>query len=294
MERVLHLKQAKLASDASALALDAAHSVAFHYGLGASLYPSSSTPLGSYLNEHAIADYAGAVYNKSNIALVGDGATTRALHNWTEKFFKGTPASATSGVALKSKASTYYGGEQRTSSTAGNSLVLAFPGSSFSAFKPELAVLAALLGGQPNVKWSPGFSILSKAVAAAPGASASAANLAYSDAGLLTIQISGAAASVRKVAEEATKALKGIAAGSVSKEDFTKAVAKAKFNALEASQSGVATLLSAGSGIVHTGKPFQIVETVQSISGVTAEKLQTVSGFSTCPKTVLILLTTLC
>ncbi|GAW25195.1 putative cytochrome b-c1 complex subunit 2 [Rosellinia necatrix] len=274
VERVLRLKQAKLASDASALALDAAHSVAFHNGLGASLYPSSSTPLGSYLNEHAIADYSGAVYNKSNIALVGDGATAQTLHNWAEKFFKNTPSSTTSNVTLNSKATTYYGGEQRAANKTGNSLVLAFPGSSFGTFKPEIAVLTALLGGQPNIKWSPGFSVLSKATLAAPGANASATNFAYSDAGLLAIQINGAAASVRKTAEEAVKSLKSIAAGSVSKEDLTKAVAKAKFDALEASQSGVSTLISAGSGIVHTGKPFQIVETVQSINGVTAEKLQ--------------------
>ncbi|KAI3327556.1 ubiquinol-cytochrome C reductase complex CORE protein 2 precursor [Xylariaceae sp. AK1471] len=275
VERVLHLKQAKLAGDVSALALDAAHSVAFHTGLGASLYPSPSTPLKGYLNENAIADYAGAVYNKSNIALIGDGATSQALHKWTEQFFKAVPSSATSSVTLNSKASTYFGGEQRTSHTGGNALVLAFPGSSFGTFKPEIAVLAALLGGQPNVKWSPGFTVLSKATSAVPGAKASATNLAYSDAGLLAIQINGAAASIRKTAEEAVKALKSIAQGSISKEDLTKAVAKAKFDALDASQSGDSTLLSAGSGIVQTGKPFQIAETVQSINGVTADKLKT-------------------
>ncbi|KAI0539171.1 ubiquinol-cytochrome C reductase complex CORE protein 2 precursor [Xylaria digitata] len=274
VERVLHLKQAKLAGDVSAIALDTAHSIAFHNGLGASLYPSPSTPLSGYLNENAIADYAGAVYNKSNIALIGDGATAQALHNWTEKFFKSVPSSSTSSVKLNSKASTYYGGEQRTAHTAGNALVVAFPGSSFGTFKPEIAVLTALLGGQPNVKWSPGFSVLSKA-ASTSGAKASASNFTYSDAGLLAIQISGAAASVRKTAEEAVKALKSISEGSISKEDLTKAIAKAKFDALDASQSGVSTLISAGSGIVQTGKPFQIAETVQSINGVTADKLKT-------------------
>lgn len=271
------MKQAKLTNDVSALALDSAHSVAFHTGLGASLYPTTSTPLKSYLNEHSVADYAGAVYAKPNIALVGDGATTTALHKWTEQFFKSVPASPSSAVALNSKATTYYGGEQRTPHTAGNSLVIAFPGSSFGTFKPEVAVLAALLGGQPNVKWSPGFTLLSKAAASAPGVVASGTNLAYSDAGLLTIQVTGAAASVRKAGEEAVKALKSISEGTISKEVLTKAIAKAKFDALEASQSGVSTLLSAGSGIIHTGKPFQIAETVQSIDGVTADKLQTVS-----------------
>ncbi|GAW22053.1 hypothetical protein ANO14919_115880 [Xylariales sp. No.14919] len=275
VERVLHLKQSKLAGDVSALALDAAHSVAFHNGLGASLYPSSSTPLKGYLNENAIADYAGAVYNKSNVALIGDGATPQALHKWTEQFFKTVPSSSTSSVTLQSKASTYYGGEQRVSHAAGNALVLAFPGSSFGTFKPEVAVLTALLGGRPNVKWSPGFSILSKATSAAPGANASATNFTYSDAGLLAIQINGTATSVRKTAEETANALKSIAQGSTSKEDLTKAIAKAKFDALDASQSGVSTLLSAGSGIVQTGKPFQIAETVQSINGVTADKLKT-------------------
>ncbi|KAI1654189.1 LuxS/MPP-like metallohydrolase [Daldinia decipiens] len=275
VERVLKVKQAKLANDVSALALDSAHSVAFHTGLGASLYPTTSTPLKSYLNEHAVADYAGAVYAKPNIALVGDGATTTALHKWTEQFFSGVPASSSSSATLNAKSTTYYGGEQRTSHTAGNSLVIAFPGSSFGSFKPEIAVLAALLGGQPNVKWSPGFTLLSKAAASAPGIVASGTNLAYSDAGLLTIQVTGAAASVRKAGEATVKALKSISEGSISKEDLTKAIAKAKFDALDASQSGVSTLLSAGSGIIHTGKPFQIAESVGSIDGITADKLKT-------------------
>ncbi|KAI1411667.1 LuxS/MPP-like metallohydrolase [Hypoxylon sp. FL1857] len=275
VERVLKIKQAKLEHDVSALALDSAHSVAFHTGLGTSLYPTSTTPLKSYLNEFSVADYAGAVYTKPNVALVGDGATSAALHKWTEQFFKDVPTSPSSAVTLNTKPTTYYGGEQRTAHTAGNSLVIAFPGSSFGEFKPEVAVLAALLGGQPNVKWSSGFTLLSKATASAPGAVASGTNLAYSDAGLLTIQVTGPAASVRTAAEEAVKALKSISEGTVSKEDLTKAVAKAKFDALEASQSGVSTLLSAGSGIIHTGKPFQIAETVQSINGVTADKLKT-------------------
>lgn len=159
--------------------------------------------------------------------------------------------------------------------------MIAFPGSSFGTFKPEVAVLSALLGGQPNVKWSPGFNLLSKTNATTPGANSTANNLAYSDAGLFTIQISGAASVVSSHAKQAVAALKGIAEGKVSKENLTKAIAKAKFDALEASQSGVATLLSAGSGIIHTGKPFQIVETVKSIDGVTAEKLKTV-----CPSRI--------
>ncbi|RYP71996.1 hypothetical protein DL771_004465 [Monosporascus sp. 5C6A] len=274
--RVIQLKQGKLAGDVPALALDAAHTVAFHRGLGASLYPTPSVNYKSYTNEHSIADYAATVYAKSNIALVGDGASTNALSKWTEQFFKNVPTSSKGSATLNTEATTYYGGEQRIAHSSGNSVVIAFPGSSFGTFKPEVAVLAALLGGQPNVKWSPGFTLLSKANAATPGAISTASNLAYSDAGLLAIQITGAAArSVGSHAKEAVQALKSISEGTVSKEDLTKAIAKAKFDALEASQSGVSTLLNAGSGIIHSGKPFQVVETIKAIDGVTADKLKT-------------------
>ncbi|KAI0162622.1 cytochrome b-c1 complex subunit 2 [Pestalotiopsis sp. NC0098] len=271
VERVIHLKQSKVGSDVSALALDAAHSVAFHTGLGAPLYPSPSTPLKSYLDEHKIAAFAENAYSKSNIALVGDGANTAALSKWTEQFFKSVPAS---GSSPSSASTTYFGGESRTAHTGGNALVIAFPGSSFGSFKPEVAVLAALLGGQSNVKWTPGFTLLSKIASNNPGTTAFASNLAYSDAGLFTIQISGSAGVVRSTAQEAVKALKSVVEN-ISKEDLTKAIAKAKFDALSSSEAGISTILSAGSGLVHSGKPFQIAETIKSLEGVTAEKLKT-------------------
>ncbi|ORY63959.1 Metalloenzyme, LuxS/M16 peptidase-like protein [Pseudomassariella vexata] len=275
VERVMHVKQPKHDNDPSVLALDAAHAVAFHTGLGAPSYPTATTVLKGYTDENSIAAYAESVYAKSNIALVADGASSATLSKWTEQFFKSVPASSAGSLSLNAKSSNYYGGEQRLAHTAGNSLVIAFPGSSFGTFKPEVTVLAALLGGQSNVKWSPGFTLLAKAAASSPGATASATNLAYSDAGLLTIQVSGGATAVRGAAQEAVKALKSIAEGSVSKEDLTKAIAKAKFDALSSSESGVSTILSAGSGLVHTGKPFQIAETTKSLDGVTAEKLKT-------------------
>lgn len=270
---MVHLKQSRVGSDVSALALDAAHSVAFHTGLGAPLYPSPSTPLKSYLDEHKIAAFAENAYSKSNIALVGDGANTAALSKWTEQFFKSVPAS---GSSPSSASTTYFGGESRTAHTGGNALVIAFPGSSFGSFKPEVAVLAALLGGQSNVKWTPGFTLLSKIASNNPGTTAFASNLAYSDAGLFTIQISGSAGVVRSTAQEAVKALKSVVEN-ISKEDLTKAIAKAKFDALSSSEAGISTILSAGSGLVHSGKPFQIAETIKSLEGVTAEKLKTVS-----------------
>ncbi|KAK4662578.1 ubiquinol-cytochrome c reductase core subunit 1 [Podospora pseudopauciseta] len=189
---IIHQKQAKV--DASAVALDAAHAVAFHSGLGAPLYPTPSTPIDSYLNEQAVADFAAVAYSKSNIAVVSDGASEHGLQKWIEPFFKTVPAQGSG--SLNNVASKYHGGEQRISAVGQNSVVIAFPGASLGASSPETAVLAGLLGGESTIKWSPGFSLLSQA--AAPGAQAKATNYAYSDAGLLVIQINGQSAAAAK------------------------------------------------------------------------------------------------
>ncbi|KAL2135796.1 hypothetical protein VTI74DRAFT_6862 [Chaetomium olivicolor] len=271
VENVIHQKQAKL--DAAAIALDAAHSVAFHSGLGAPLYPTPSTPISSYLNENSVAAFAEAAFTKANIAVIADGASETGLSKWIEPFFKAVPAQSSSSVSTI--ASKYYGGEQRIAKTSGNSMVIAFPGAALGANQPETSVLVGLLGGESTIKWSPGFSLLSNAAAAAPGSSAFATNFAYSDAGLLTIQINGKAAAVRKAADEAVKALKSVAEGGVSQENLVKAIAKAKFNLLSASEVSGTGLVHAGAKLIHGGQPLQVAETVKALEGVTAEQLKT-------------------
>lgn len=224
-----------------------------------------------------MASYADAVYTKPNLAIVADGANTETLSRWVNQFFKDVPASSQSGQSLKTEATKYFGGEQRTANPAGNSMVIAFPGSDINGSKPEIAVLASLLGNQPSVKWTAGFSLLSKAAATTPGLSASASSLAYSDAGLLAIQLTGAAASVRKGAQDTVQALKSVAQGSVSKEDLTKAIANAKFDALDKAQLRDSSILLAGNGIVNGGKPLDIASISQTFDAVTADKLTTVS-----------------
>jgi ubiquinol-cytochrome c reductase core subunit 2 len=200
------------------------------------------------------------------------------LTKWVGEFFGDV---SSSGSAISGTASTYYGGEERISLNSGNAMVIAFPGSSSftsgSSYKPETAVLAALLGGKSSIKWSPGFSLLSKASSSFPGASAAATHYSYSDAGLLSIQFSGSAKAIKGAAFEAVKALKSIAEGSISKEDFTKAVALAKYKALEEGQNIVAGLVSTGAGLVHGGQPFQIDQVGKAVEGVSADKLKSVS-----------------
>ncbi|KAE9372175.1 LuxS/MPP-like metallohydrolase [Stipitochalara longipes BDJ] len=278
VEHVIKLGQKKLLGNVSELAVNSAHGVAFHRGLGTPLYPSSSTPLTKYLNESSIAQFANSAYAKSNIAVVANGASQAELAKWVGEFFTDVPSSSAN--TLSSEATKYFGGEERIAHDGGNSLIIAFPGSSSftagSSYKPEIAVLAALLGGKSSIKWSPGFSLLSKAASSFPGASAATTHFAYSDAGLLSIQFSGSASAIRNASSEAVKALKSISDGSISKEDFTKAVASAKYNALEEGQNIEAGLVATGAGLVHGGNAFQIDQIGKSIEGVSADKLKSV------------------
>ncbi|KAG9231005.1 putative cytochrome b-c1 complex subunit 2 [Amylocarpus encephaloides] len=275
VEETIHLAQKKLLGSVAELALNSAHGLAFHRGLGTPLYPTSSTPLNKYLNEDTISAFSQSAYSKPNIAVVANGASQAELSKWVGEFFREVPSGTS---ALPSAGTQYYGGEERIAHGSGNSMVIAFPGSSAftsgSSYKPEIAVLAALLGGKSSIKWSPGFSLLSKAASAFPGASATTTHFSYSDAGLLTIQFIGSASAIKSASKEAIKSLKGISEGSINKEDFTKAVALAKYRALEEGQNIEAGLVATGAGLVHGGQPFQIDQVGKSVEGVSAEKLQ--------------------
>ncbi|RFU32686.1 hypothetical protein B7463_g3666, partial [Scytalidium lignicola] len=276
IEPLMHLIEKQQQADVAGLALNSAHGIAFHRGLGTPLYPTSSTPVSQYMTPETIKEYASAAYTKPNIAVVANGASQAELAKWVGEFFSEVPS--TSSTTLSSEASKYYGGEERISHASGNSLVIAFPGSSsFTAggsYKPEIAVLAALLGGQSTIKWSPGFSLLSKAISSHPGASVSTTHFAYSDAGLLTVQFSGSAKSIKGAATEAINILKSVSDGSISKDDFAKAVALAKYRALEEGQNIEAGLISTGAGLVHGGRPFQIDEVAKSVESVNIDQLK--------------------
>ncbi|KIH91461.1 ubiquinol-cytochrome c reductase core subunit 2 [Sporothrix brasiliensis 5110] len=275
IEPVLHLKQAKYSADSLAAALDAAHAVAFHTGLGEALSPSTTTPLSSYLSHTGVSQFASSAYSRSNFALVADGATQVALSKWVDQFFK---KSTGSGSALTSAASKYYGGQQRIESASGNAIVIAFPTNGLNAPDATVEVLTSLLGGESSVKWSPGFTLLSKASAGVHGANAVARNLSYSDAGLLTVQVTGqSAGAVRAAADVAVKALKSVASGSVSKEDVAKAIAKARFDALTAQEPASAAITAAGTAVLHGLKTFQPADASKAYAGVTAEKLTTLA-----------------
>jgi ubiquinol-cytochrome c reductase core subunit 2 len=263
------------------VALNSAHATAFHRGLGESLFATSSTPVESYVTSEGIAEFAQSAYAKPNIALVSVGPNSADVSKWVSQFF-GQQTSSTSSGQFKVKenvASKFYGGEQRTASQAGNTIVLSFPGSAqfgTSGYKPEVAVLAALLGGESSIKWTPGFSLIGKATEG-HRVKVSTKNYAYSDAGLFTISVSGKADSVAAVSKGATDALKKVAAGEVAAEEVKKAIALAKFRALEAAQVLETGVELTGSALINGTKPLQISEVASGFEKVSAQQVQQVS-----------------
>ncbi|PKY03961.1 putative ubiquinol-cytochrome C reductase complex core protein 2 [Aspergillus campestris IBT 28561] len=277
--KLLKYKQQALSANPESLAVDAAHAVAFHRGLGEAITPSTSVPFEKYLSAEALAEFAQQAYAKPNIALVGSGPKNADLSKWVGEFFKDLPSAGSSSQfkLQPNTASKYHGGEQRIASKSGNAVVIAFPGSSAfggSSYKPEASVLATLLGGESTIKWSPGFSLLSKTAQGFSQLRAGAKNHAYSDAGLFTITLSGKADQVATASKTAVDALKKIAAGEIASEDIKKATAAAKFQALESAQSLSTGLEATGSALVSGGKPYQIGEVAQSIDGVTEAQVK--------------------
>lgn len=272
-----------LVANPAAQALDSVHNVAFHRGLGENLVPYASAPFGKYVEAEGIAAFAEGAYSKPSIAVVASGANTANLSEWIGRYFRDIPTASSTTGPFSPKAhepTKYYGGEERIASKAGNAIVIAFPGSSAAgtgaSYKPELAVISALLGGQSTIKWSPGSSLLAKATEAFSDVSVSTNTAAYSDAGLLYVTISGKAQSVAAASKSVVETIQKVAAGNVSSEDIKKATALAKFRALEAGESSTLSLELTGSRLAHGGSIVQITEVGQSIEKVTEQQVKAV------------------
>ena len=283
----MRLARKTMVDDAAALASDAAHQVAFHRGLGNSLHSVLGSPTPAYFDASTIDLFGSLAFNKKNYAIVANGASHHELSKWMGQFFKGLKEPEYEGgqkpediLQLPAEQSKYFGGEARIDHDGTNTIILGFPGTSnFTGgfWKPEIPVLAALLGGRTTIKWSPGFSLLSKATESFPDVHVSTSSTSYSDAGLLAVTLSSKSPQLGPASQEAVKAIKKIASGEIGKEDFKKAVANAKFDEMSKLQELTMGLEQAGAGLVTGGKTHQITEVAKSIEGVTESGLKKVS-----------------
>jgi ubiquinol-cytochrome c reductase core subunit 2 len=272
------------------MATNSAHSLAFHRGLGVPTASASQTPYTKYLDAATIEYFSKIAYTKSNMAVVANGADHGEFSKWMSEFFDDVPAQPLEQSTAGTEQTKYVGGEERIAHDGGNAMVIAFPGSSsFTGkfYKPEIAVLGSLLGGQSAVKWSPGFTILGNA--AAQGTKVTTTSAIYSDAGLLYTTITGSAKGVAETAKAAVDAIKKIAAGEISSEQVSKAKAAAKFKELEHGQDIRAGLELTGNGLIHNTKAYQIDEVAKAIDGVSEAALKSVcSDLSQCLLTLLL------
>jgi ubiquinol-cytochrome c reductase core subunit 2 len=276
------------------MAVNSAHSLAFHRGLGIPTTSASQTPYTKYLDAETIEWFSKTAYAKPNFAVVANGADHGEFSKWVNEFFDDVPASAPEQSTVGTEQAKYYGGEERIAHDSGNAMVIAFPGSSsFTGkyYKPEMAVLGSLLGGQSAIKWSPGFTILGNA--AAPGVKVKTTSAIYSDAGLLYTTITGSAQGVADTAKAAVEAIKKIASGEISSEQISKAKAAAKFKELENGQDIRAGLELTGNGLIHNTKAYQIDEVAKIIDGVSEKAVKSVSQHRISTRTCFCMLTIL-
>lgn len=279
---LIHRSQVEILKSPKRLAIASAHGLAFHRGLGEPLKPTSATPLEKYLSHDAIGAYSTLAYRKSNIALVGNGVEKEELGKRVTEFFSDMRTEPAEGVPPMSHEQTkYYGGEERIAHSKSNAMVIAFPGSSSLTggfYKPEVSVLAALLGGQSTIKWSPGFSMLGKATAGRYGISEVATRSEiYSDAGLIYTVMEGDGNAIGQTAADLVGFIRSIADGKIDKEDFQKARALARFKELEHGQNVYAGLELTGNGLVQDNQPYQLDESAKKIGEVTIEQVKKVS-----------------
>ena len=277
---LIHFAHKRFISSPVEMAINSAHSLAFHRGLGNSTASASQTPYTKYLDAETIEHFSKSAYAKSNFAVVANGADHGEFSKWVGQFFDDVPATPLQQLSQGTEQTKYHGGEERLAHDGGNAMVIAFPGSSsFTGkfYKPEIAVLGSLLGGQSAVKWSPGFTILGQAKAT-PSTQVNTTSAIYSDAGLLFTTITGSAQSVAETARAAIDAINKIASGEISSEAIAKAKAAAKFKELENGQDIRAGLQLSGNGLVNNSQAYQIDEVAKAIDGVSEEAVKSVSA----------------
>ncbi|ANB15109.1 ubiquinol--cytochrome-c reductase subunit 2 [Sugiyamaella lignohabitans] len=220
------------------VALEAAHQVAFHTGLGNSILSHPLNPV----SIDAIKNYAREAYAKANIQIVARGIDESDL---SALIGSSKLSSLSAGSPLETPSTSVHSGEARIRAAPGNvnAVVIAFPTTGSSAAN---SILAQHLGtAVHSVKWSLGGSTPLGVAGRKTGTTIYATNAAYSDASLLYLTVEGPTAAAAKAgAIEAVNALKAVAATELTSEQLTRATAKAKFANAEALESSLSTVIT--------------------------------------------------
>lgn len=229
-------------ADPAIRAIEAAHALAFHSGLGSSLF----APSHNSLTTEDVKSFAKTAFTKGNIAVLGTGIDQALLTQLVEKSLTGAAAAASAGTT--SSATSYFGGETRIEAHEGPQTVFIGFGST-GAPSAELGALAAHLSPQPSVKWSKGLSYI--ATVLPEGTSVQSVYLPYTDGTLVGLLVQGTnAANLKEAGKVAVQALKTVSTPSgITADELKKAIAKAKFNAASVVESRDGLVSAVGSKV---------------------------------------------
>jgi len=210
-------------------ALEAAHALAFRSGLGSSLFAPSHNDV----SLEDIKSFASSSFAKGNIAVIGTNIDPAKLNKLVESSFAGV-AAASQGT-LNAPASKYFGGETRLEGSEGLQTVFIGFGTAGNASSGEIAALAAHLSTTPSIKWSKSLSPIAAGIP--EGASVQSVYLPYTDASLFGLLVQAKTTTgVKEAGKVAVEALKKAAKG-LSQEELKAAVSRAKFAAVNSTES---------------------------------------------------------
>ena len=244
-------------------------------GVGASLFVNPAAPV----SVDAVRSFAGQALNRANLAVVGSGLNQQALQSLVEEHFSEVPA----GEALKPTESKYYGGDFRAPITDSHGhplpqdhFFLAFEGASRSK-GPEVAVLEALLGGEPSVKWSHGASPLARIRQQVEGARAHSFSASFQSTGILGLHVAAPTGKVTDAAKLAVEALKNVASGAPAAEELSRAKANAKFAAASQLEGSRIASHETGAALLLDGAKVSVEEQLAALEGVSATDVSTLA-----------------
>ncbi|KAI9480681.1 MAG: Metalloenzyme, LuxS/M16 peptidase-like protein [Benjaminiella poitrasii] len=263
-------ESANAIADSEVNVIEAAHQTAFRTGLGHSIFAKPT----AHVTNADVKAFAKELFTQGNIAVVGTGIDHEYLQTLAETYFN-LPAGQ-----LSLPATQYYGGESRVEAASkANHYVLAFEGAALNT--PEFAALQVLryaLGGDMNVKNVDSSSLLSQtAKKFTEGTQIKAFNVAYSDAGLFGLQVSAASAADTGAAiAAATEQLKA-AAKKLSGDDFSRALAQAKYAATSGFETRLDRLETLGTQALHAGKNVSAMDYVAAVEKVSTSDVAKVA-----------------
>ncbi|CAG8737240.1 14937_t:CDS:2 [Cetraspora pellucida] len=247
--------------------MNAAHSVAFRHGLGNSLFADDATKVS---NSSDVKAFANKVYTAPNIMIVGTSVNHGELLNLTDSLFQ----NISHAIPSTPIASKYFGGECRISIPGDSHFVLAFSGApAGTSDYAALQILRFLIDGEKGTKWGEGVNVLAQRASKLDDTKISFFNAGYSDAGLFGVHISGIATSVYSAARSAVEQLKH-AANKISKDDFARALAKARFNAAAAYETRASKTEIFGNQILFSGKVTTVTEALTQFDRFKVEDIQ--------------------